>query len=396
MVVRSPLSPTRPSQPRAAASCRTPEPRPRPSTGALARAGCRRYGRDGASKERQIRFAPVLILAAELIATSSAGANPALRVGRGERLLVIAPHPDDETIGCGGLIQRVHANGGDVRVVLITAGDGFLEAVTHETGTPQPRPSEFIAFGEERLRESRAAVRVLVPDHPRLTVLGFPDDGLAPLLQAHWWRTSPERSRTTGASDPPYDDDEVLEKDVSYDGDDLRRELERIIRETRPTIVALPDPLDRHPDHRAAGLFTLLALHDWSASVGRKQPPALFAYLVHWPDWPPGWNAPTAQAHGDLPLILPKKAVHQGGRRVALTLTDDELAAKQGALQRYTTQLSVMGPFLTAFLCRTEPFTVLRQPEIGRLAAAIERRVDPPRRRRPTPHHGRRYGPHMH
>jgi hypothetical protein len=94
-------------------------------------------------------------------------------------------------------------------------------------------------------------------------------------------------------------------------------------------------------------------------------------------------------------LVLPRKVVHQGGKRVALTLTDDELAAKQEALQHYTTQLSVMGPFLTAFLCRTEPYTELRQPEIGRLAADIEQRVGPRRRQPPQPRHGHGNGPGM-
>ena len=60
----------------------------------------------------------------------------------GERLLVIAPHPDDETLGAGGLIQRVLERGGTVRVVLVTAGDGYVEAVVHETGLPRPRPSQ--------------------------------------------------------------------------------------------------------------------------------------------------------------------------------------------------------------------------------------------------------------
>jgi LmbE family N-acetylglucosaminyl deacetylase len=306
------------------------------------------------------------------LALTAAHPGPSPRIGPNERLLVIAPHPDDETIGAAGLIQRVHASGGEVRIVLVTAGDGFVEAVAHETGMPQPRPAAFIAYGAERLRESRAAIRVMAPDHPRLTVLGFPDGGLDGLLQAHWWRT-PVHSRTTEASDPPYDAD-VLEPNVPYDGDDLRRELELILRETRPTIVALPDPLDRHPDHRAAGLFTLLALQDWSATVPKSAQPELLAYLVHWPDWPSGWNADGPGAL-ETPLVLPKHIVHRGGTRVALTLTDDELAAKQRALQRYGTQLAVMAPFLEAFVRRTEPYTVLRPPEVGRLAAEIERRV---------------------
>ena len=32
------------------------------------------------------------------------------------RLLVVAPHPDDETLGAGGLMERVHESGGHVNV----------------------------------------------------------------------------------------------------------------------------------------------------------------------------------------------------------------------------------------------------------------------------------------
>lgn len=40
-----------------------------------------------------------------------------------ERLLIIAPHPDDEVIGCAGLISRVKADGGKVYVLFLTVGD---------------------------------------------------------------------------------------------------------------------------------------------------------------------------------------------------------------------------------------------------------------------------------
>ncbi len=340
-------------------------------------------------KEPEIRASLGLILSFLLAAARAAATPPPPQIDPGERLLVIAPHPDDETLGAGGLIQRVRAAGGKVRVVLITAGDGFVEAVRHETGTPQPRPSAFVAYGQERLREARAALRVLAPDHARLQILGFPDGGLDGLLQAHWWRNRPERSPTTGATDPPYDD-QALEPDVLYDGDDLRRELEQIIRVTRPTIVVLPDPLDRHPDHRAAGLFTLLALQDWSERRPKKEMPDLLAYLVHWPAWPPGWNASSAPLSSDGPLELPDGVAHEGGKRVTLVLTDDELIVKQAALRKYVTQLDVMRPFLMAFLRRTEPYTVLDPAEMKRVAQLIEKGVEPLPRREPTPR--RRYG----
>ena len=344
----------------------------------------------GRCKEPEIRASLGLGLACLLAARANAAPLPPPQIDPGERLLVVAPHPDDETLGAGGLIQRVLENHGRVRVVLITAGDGFVEAVRHETRIPQPRPSAFVAYGQERLREARAALRVLAPEHARLQILGFPDGGLDGLLQAHWWRNRPERSPTTGATDPPYDD-QALEPDVLYDGDDLRRELGRIVRDTAPTIVALPDPLDRHPDHRAASLFTLLALQDWSERRPKKDIPDLLAYVVHWPDWPPGWNAPNATPAKCLELDEPPAVIHDGGKRVALVLTDQELGNKEAALQKYVTQLDVMRAFLTAFLCRTEPYTVLDPEEMERVAQTIEKGVAPLPRRSPTL--GHRHGP---
>ena len=329
----------------------------------------------------------LLLLLLAAAASAAAAPKPSAMavpdIGHGERLLVVAPHPDDETLAAGGLIQRVLAMGGRVRVVLVTAGDGFVEAVAHETREPRPRPAAFVAYGEERLRESRAALRVLAHERVRLQILGFPDGGLDGLLQAHWWRSRPERSTTTLATDPPYDD-QALEPDVPYDGDDLRRELEHIISEMRPTIVVLPDPLDRHPDHRATGLFTLLALKDWAVKHPQHDMPQILAYLVHWPDWPPGWNTASPQRYTNAPLILPADVRHAGGQRVALVLTNDELVTKQAALEKYATQLDVMAPFLTAFLRRTEPFTVLQPLEMERVAQLIEKGVEPLPHKRPT------------
>jgi LmbE family N-acetylglucosaminyl deacetylase len=41
------------------------------------------------------------------------------------RLMIFSPHPDDESLGAGGLIQRVLKAGGRVKVVFMTNGDGF-------------------------------------------------------------------------------------------------------------------------------------------------------------------------------------------------------------------------------------------------------------------------------
>ncbi len=44
---------------------------------------------------------------------------------RSESIVVFAPHPDDEVIGCAGIIMQALARGAHVKVVDITSGDGF-------------------------------------------------------------------------------------------------------------------------------------------------------------------------------------------------------------------------------------------------------------------------------
>ena len=308
-------------------------------------------------------------LAVFLVLLAGVSAAAPLEVGTGERLLVVAPHPDDETLGAGGLVQRVLARDGTVRVVLVTAGDGYVEAVQAETRALRPRPQDFVAYGERRLGEARAAVRRLGGGRVRLGLLGFPDGGLDRLLRAHWWRTDPERSTTTGAERPPYR--EALEKNVAYDGDDLRRELLLLLRETQPTVVALPDPLDRHPDHRAAGLFTLMAIDDWTS--GGAPMPRLLAYLVHWPGWPPGWDdGRPSDRERTRPLELPADLPSRDATRVALALSEGEEKRKADALASYASQREVMRSLLDAFVRRTEPFTLLTAAEVKRVGDAME------------------------
>lgn len=320
------------------------------------------------------RFRVVLVMAGLTLLGAATPAPAPLDVGAGERLLVVAPHPDDETLGAGGLMQRVLANGGSVHILLFTAGDGYVEAVEKETGRPRPRPAEFVAYGERRLAELRAAIRELSGGQVRLEVLGFPDGGLEPLLHAqHWLRSHPERSPTTRATEPPYP--EALDPSAAYDGADLLHAVERTLRTWQPTTVVLPDPLDAHPDHRAAGLFTLLAL---DAVTRRGDGPAaplprMLAYLVHWPGWPGGrGGAPPAPR--DTPLELPSDLAPER-RRLALTLDDGERAVKERALSRHASQQEAMGPFLAAFVRRTEPFTELTREEFERISERIERRI---------------------
>jgi N-acetylglucosamine malate deacetylase 1 len=61
----------------------------------------------------------------------------------GARLLVISPHADDETFGCGGTIARALKEGAEVAVLLVSVADLKHYSSTHQNVTAQTREAEF-------------------------------------------------------------------------------------------------------------------------------------------------------------------------------------------------------------------------------------------------------------
>ncbi|CAJ65058.1 MULTISPECIES: PIG-L deacetylase family protein [Frankia] len=148
-------------------------------------------------------------------------------------VVVVAPHPDDEVLGVGGLLVRLHALGAAITVVAVTDGDAS------HPGSPTLAPAE---LARRRVAEQHAALAALglaeVPVHR----IGLGDgqvagheaalaDQVEPLLTPGCW---------------------VL---TTYTG-------------------------DRHPDHEATGRAAVLA-------AGRAG-----ARLLEYPVWTWHWAVP--------------------------------------------------------------------------------------------------------
>src|SRR5262249_48853852 len=128
------------------------------------------------------------------------------------RLMVFAPHPDDETLGAGGLIQRVLARGGAVRVVFVTNGDGYVDGVRCAVHRDQTSTADFIEYGRRRHDEAARALHRLGLSAADAVFLGFPDDGIDDLWSAHWSAQRPYTSPYTRFDRPAYQ--ESLSRDV--------------------------------------------------------------------------------------------------------------------------------------------------------------------------------------
>ncbi len=120
-----------------------------------------------------------------------------------EKVIVLAPHMDDEVIGCGGTLARHVACGADVTVIFLTDGNqGGVDAI--------------------RKSEARRALSEIGVE--KISFLDAPDGALLDEAGA------------------------------------LAGKLRAILQSIRPSILYLPFFLEEHPDHRAASELLLLAM----------------------------------------------------------------------------------------------------------------------------------------
>ncbi len=278
-----------------------------------------------------------------------------LEVLSGIRMLFFSPHPDDEVLAAGGIIQRVIEDEGNVGIIFITNGDGYVEGVRRFFGDQKTTTREFVLYGIKRHNEAVRAISSLGLSADDGRFLGFPDQGIDSLWKQYWSRLRPYTSPYTHFSEADYKSS--YDRWAKYSGVDLDLEIQRIIKNFKPDWIVISDPRDYHPDHSATGVFVIDALRrmheNGELAVGETQ---VFSYLVHYPDYPTSnrWMEQLAKnrfsGSEEISDILANAAWTN------FSLTTDELAKKQLSLSEYKTQLQVLGSFMKQFIRPYEIF----------------------------------------
>lgn len=167
--------------------------------------------------------------------------DPFLPAG-GQRWLVVTPHPDDETLGAGGLVQRARGAGAAVRVLRLTDGEAnpwpqrWLERRWRIDVAARAR------WAERRRAECDAALVALGLDPAAdLVALGWPDGGVTDRL------FDDAAGTVTG--------------------------FRAVVDAFAPTHLVVPAADDRHPDHNVVPVIAALALGDGALRT--------LAYRVH-------------------------------------------------------------------------------------------------------------------
>lgn len=189
---------------------------------------------------------------------------------RHDRILLVAPHMDDESIGAGGYAVDAIANGAEVSVVFLTAGDcaRFSARILHRT--LEPSASQFLTVGRLRIDEAREAMSTLGIPNNSVYILGYPDQGLHAMLRD---RDAIVRSSSTDADCVPYD--EAISPGAPHTFENVLSDMRRVMELVRPTTIIAPVPFDVHPDHSATSEIADLAAESLAETPNR------LGYLVH-------------------------------------------------------------------------------------------------------------------
>jgi LmbE family N-acetylglucosaminyl deacetylase len=164
------------------------------------------------------------------------------------RLLLFAPHPDDESLGCSILLQRAVRTGAVVRVVYVTDGDDnpwpqrVLERKWRLNGNDRRR------WGRLRRTEALAALRVLGMHGSAAHFLGLPDQKLSAMLMC---------------------------------GQSALERFAAIIADWGPTDLLVPSISDTHPDHSALAVMLRLVLSESFSDAMETGQMTVWSYVVH-------------------------------------------------------------------------------------------------------------------
>ena len=218
--------------------------------------------------------------------------KPSLEFLPDDRVLVLAPHPDDEVLATGGLIQQALAAGAALRVIVATDGDNnpwpqrWVEKRWRIDATARER------WGRRRRAEGLAALSCLGVADTDVRFLGWPDSGLTDRLLA------------------------------DADGEScLAEEITRF----RPSVLVAPVLGDTHPDHSALRVMLELALAQADVAPCRR-----LGFRVH------GIGAETSYR--------------------ALTLNAEQVQRKQDATLAHTSQLVLSRARMLRYAQREECF----------------------------------------
>jgi LmbE family N-acetylglucosaminyl deacetylase len=269
------------------------------------------------------------------------------KFGASDRVLIFAPHPDDESLSSSGIIQKALAENAQVKVVVVTTGDAMEPSTFNNTLKSINQTNFNGTIGDLRHNEIINAMNHLGLSQDNIIFLGYPDRGLRDLFENNWDNNNTYK-RDKGSNQynqSPYNFS--YQKNAPYSGANVVNNYEKIIRDFNPTVIFYPDDDDEHPDHWATTAFVRYVKTETDYQ-GKT-----YEYLVHkgikWPS--PLTYAPS------LDLKFPNEVLYSKAAIIQSDLNQIEEDKKKAAVESHTSQIFQTRELLQSFIRKTEPFT---------------------------------------
>jgi len=273
-----------------------------------------------------------------------------------DSLLIIAPHPDDEILTCGGLIQQAIEDGAKVHILYITNGShNFVSLLYYKIYYKKEilirTRREFVELGRIRKEESIGACKHLGLGEGGLTFLDYPDAGILKIFSRHWGEVPAYVDSLSRKSCVEINGQ--LNPLASYKGENILNDIKKVIFKTKPTKIFIPTSFDRHEDHIGTYLFCILALGELRGKVE----PVKFFYLAHknrrsfLDRFDVGWCQRLKNSYDD-------ECLHKS---MYVNLSARQLEKKKCAIEEFKSQMYCR-KFLYSFLQPRELFGVSLSP----------------------------------
>jgi len=281
-----------------------------------------------------------------------------------DRVLILAPHPDDETIGCAGVIQKALNKGAVVSVCYLTNGDHNEFAFIVYEKRLTLRKNEFIHMGEVRKKEAIKAMQLLGLDESRLVFMGYPDFGTFAMFKDFWQRRHPYKSLLTRVTSVPYKED--FSFGMPYKPESILEDLKKVILKYRPNKIFVSHPADTNYDHKALYLYLQVALADLEEEF---VPERVYPYLVHHKGWPL-----PRRYHPENGLLPPGDLVDSGMVWSISALTGEQIEKKYRGILCYRSQTQSSAFYLLSFARKNELFGDYPVLEVMAKSGSVEQK----------------------
>jgi LmbE family N-acetylglucosaminyl deacetylase len=269
---------------------------------------------------------------------------PEITLNDNDRILILAPHPDDEVLGCGGIIEKAHEKKLPLSIVFFTYGDNNQWSFIVYRDRPVVFPKAVQKMGLVRHDEAIAAAKVFGVKSDDLIFLGYPDFRTLNIWYSHWRDSPPAKSMLTKVNKVPYSN--AFSPGAPYKGEAVLKDMETIILKFKPTKIFVSHPADHNPDHQALYLFTRVALWNLKGKITSE----LYPYIIHFPNWPrPRGFIADRQ-------LIPPKVLNSKIKWKTNLLDSTKVNLKYEAIKKHKSQFEVSSGYLLSFIGSNELF----------------------------------------